>query len=1092
MFCEIKGKESRGLAKIIASDGTQLTVEYFFGPTDSARETVRINKSLARRTKLGANTRIYYLDDISGLWSVGRVIQDNEDGVEVRFANRNDVILAYDHLFVRCKRPIEDPTEYLANIITETPQYAEGRSEFLASYIRQRGAAWGVSALLSSVIELEPHQISVARRILNDPSQRYLLADEVGLGKTIEAGIVIRQAVLDDPKHHKVVVLAPTVLVHQWREELTIRFGLRDFLEDSVYVISQEESLAEIDSLLLEATMLVVDEAHHIAAETAGHFSSLYDCVRVRAQSIDRLLLLSATPVLRNEVGFLKMLHLLDPVMYPLGNEDVFREKIRHRQILAESVAMLDAQNALYLDEVLDELGNRLPDDQRLGELIERLRSVLALIPEEDDPDLAESLRILRAHISETYRLNRRILRNRRRHVKFVTPDRCGSEQIIVPETRLAAIESLIESWRISANGGDVDNNAYPDCGNSTKFYWELLDALLTDPGRIAVLCRVRLAELTKATANQLESEKQWLEELASLVDQETWIEHRLNHLTTLLPQMLAGRTKVVIFCSLESVADLVYQRLFSMLNKAVVRHSVSSEEGDKDNDDAPAWFGFNRDESVQVIVCDRKAEEGINLQGGSKLVIHFDLPLEPNRIEQRMGRVDRYGAGDAVKSFVVLDETSKYQHYWYTALNSALGVFNRSISSLQYLVESEMKVLVDAIFREGLDALHSLIERLGGADGAVEKELKLIDQQDALDEFAPLTEDELGDVFDVDAEWGAIRRATMGWANDTLLFGEMREGGQPNNNATDQAFRFHYRVPGQGGPATLIPLTGFLDDFMGALDYEDPRSTYRQPLSYPHCARRQGAVRNGYRLIRYGDEFIEALKSFSDLDDRGRSFAIWREVRRGYSEREPKFYFRFDFLVEASLDDAFSVLQHLGIYTETASAAVARRADGLFRPFVERVWVDEDGNEASSQSTEQFLDLAYDKHGAADGYIDTNLKPARFHKLIESAPEAFSNWKERCARLREAALAIVRTRQYLENAKKNALSQGKIEDETREAQLLTRIRTLTGVEAGAERNQLRMEEEISDSLYRGIISPSIKVDVAGVVIVAPFKFPNE
>ena len=314
MFCIVKGLEQLGPGKLIDLTGTQCLVEYFYSPDEAKRDVRTVPVTQIQRCRLGANTRIYYRDEMTGHWSVGRVRDDNGDGVMVRFADKNDGSCDYADVFVRCKRPIDDPVIYLAQGITETPQYAEARSRFLASYIRQRGAAWGISALLSSVIELEPHQISVVRRILNDPSQRYLLADEVGLGKTVEAGLIIRQAVLDDPKHHRIMVLVPKALVHQWREELTRRFGLKDFLDNSVLVTAQDESLEKIGAQLENATMLVVDEAHHVATAASEQYMRLYDCLKTHATSIDRLLLLSATPVLRNEVGFLRMLHLLDPV----------------------------------------------------------------------------------------------------------------------------------------------------------------------------------------------------------------------------------------------------------------------------------------------------------------------------------------------------------------------------------------------------------------------------------------------------------------------------------------------------------------------------------------------------------------------------------------------------------------------------------------------------------------------------------------------------------------------------------------------------------------------------------------------------------
>lgn len=1083
MFCIVKGIESLGRGKIIDQVGTNCLVEYFNSPDETQRYVRTVPISQIRPRRLGPNTRIYYLDELTKHWIVGRVKEDNGDGVIVRFTDQRDVSCNYAEVFVRCKRPIDDPVAYLANVITETPQYAEARSRFLASYIRQRGAAWGISALLSSVIELEPHQVSVVRRILNDPSQRYLLADEVGLGKTVEAGLIIRQAVLDDPSHHRIVVLVPKVLLHQWREELTCRFGLKDFLDDSVVILSQNESLAEINTQLQTATMLVIDEAHHVAAETNGNFSRLYDCLKAHATSIDRILLLSATPVLRNEAGFLRMLSLLDPVMYPLDDVDRFREKIHHRQVLAESVAMLDPQYALILEGVLDEVQSKLPNDQRLQELIRQLRPTLQGIPDENDPALIEAIRSLRAHLSETYRLHRRILRNRRKRVQFVTPDRAGATPVMVREKQLANLESLIEEWRIDASA-KISGGSATILG---QFHWRLLSALVAQPSLLFKLCAERLATVKVSPADSFPRESALLSEIVSAFDPDAWLSGRLDQLATLVQQHINGRTKIVIFCSDPGVADAVYEHLSYQHRSAVIRHSVLSDE---DNLEASSSTQFTRQDSVRIIVCDQMAEEGLNLQGGSKLIVHFDLPIDPNRIEQRIGRVDRYGAGDPVKSVIILDESSKYQLHWYTLLESSLGVFNRSISSLQYLIEGELQSLVAAIFAEGIDALTALKLRLGGPSGSVSMELKLIDQQDALDELMPLADVDLGDIFEVDDDWEEIRHATTYWANDTLLFQHFSDQQSVTDRILDPPFRFRYQVPGHGGPATLIPLSGFLDDFIGALDYEHPRSSSRQPLSYPHSARRQTAVRKNSRLIRYGDEFIEALKSFSDMDDRGRSYALWRHMRKDYSEIEPKIYFRFDFIVEVNISETEAELERLQMRTNTALAAITRRGDSLFPPFVNCIWLDENGFEPSADFVRQFLDLPYDKHGRNPRYVDTNLKSLRLRMLMNAAPDTFANWNLRCVRMRDIATTQLLARARLADSKQSALARGQVEDEVRHAQLRTRIQFLTGHEADVERERLAAEQAIAECLYRGIESPSIKVDVAGVVLLSATPYP--
>ena len=1083
MFCKVKGIESLGAGKVIDQTGSTCLVEYFSSPVEAKREVKCVPIGSILRYRLGANTRVYYLDPMNGHWLVGRVIQDTGDGVTVRFPDHMDASCDYADVFVRRKRAIDDPVAYLAQGITETPQYAEARSHFLASYIRQRGAAWGISALLSAVIELEAHQIGVVRRILSDPSQRYLLADEVGLGKTIEAGLIIRQAVLDDPRSHQILILVPSTLVRQWSEELTRRFGLRDFLDDSVHVLAQETSVAAINKLLTTATMLVVDEAHHVADPSSGRLTQLFECLRAHAATIDRVLLLSATPVLRNETGFLRMLHLLDPVMYPLDEEDRFRDKIKHRQLLAESVAMLEPQQALILDSILDELQAKLPDDERLHELIAQLRPILEGVPDENDPALIDAIGLLRAHLSETYRLHRRILRNRRKRIQLVTPDRAGSRPIDVEERQLAYLESSIEVWRVGACETAVGANA----NELAHFYWQLLSALLTHPDKIPDLCAERLDAIRHSATVAFPGEVAGLKDIASAVYPGAWIAARLESLSELIPQCLTSRTKLVIFCSEPMVADAVYAGLALRHAGAVVRHALIDDE--EDSQASPA-IQFTSQDKVRIIVCDRSAEEGLNLQGGSRLIVHFDLPIEPNRIEQRIGRVDRYGAGDPVKSFVLLDGGSRFQHHWYALVASALGVFDRSISSLQYLAEAELQPLVNAVFAEGLDALTALTQRLSGPQGTVAKELKLIDQQDALDELMPLAEVDLGEIFDVDADWQSIRDATTVWANDALLFAKYTEAQRATDPVPDPPFRFRYQIPGHGGPATLIALSGFLDDFLGALDYDHPQSSSRQPLSYEHCARRQTGVRKSSRLMRYGDEFIEALKAFSDLDDRGRSYALWRHMRNDFSEQEPKLFFRFDFLIEASLTQAEAGLAECEMKTATACAAMKRRGDALFPPFVDRIWVDEDGFEASADFVSRFLDLPYDKHGRDPRYVDTNLKTSRLRALMDAAPEAFANWGMRCSRMRDAAMGRLLARTQLAEAKKAAHARARIEDEIRHAQLRTRIQSLSGVQAILERRQLESEQAINAGLYQGIHTPSIKVDVAGVVFLSASPYP--
>ncbi len=91
--------------------------------------------------------------------------------------------------------------------------------------LKLRGAAQGMTALVSAGIDLAPHQVAAVRRVLTDPVQRYLLADEVGLGKTIEAGLIVRQHLIDDPAT-RVLIAVPDHLCGQWRSELETKLRM--------------------------------------------------------------------------------------------------------------------------------------------------------------------------------------------------------------------------------------------------------------------------------------------------------------------------------------------------------------------------------------------------------------------------------------------------------------------------------------------------------------------------------------------------------------------------------------------------------------------------------------------------------------------------------------------------------------------------------------------------------------------------------------------------------------------------------------------------------------------------------------------------
>ena len=132
---------------------------------------------------------------------------------------------------------------------------------------------------------------------------------------------------------------------------------------------------------------------------------------------------------------------------------------------------------------------------------------------------------------------------------------------------------------------------------------------------------------------------------------------------------LVRDNCKCVVFCSSPDTADRVAVFLRERLTEFVERPGRQVGA----NADA-ALRRFMEEPAHRVLVCDRHDEEGLNLQGGAKALIHFDLPLAPNRIEQRMGRLDRYGAGDAIRSFVLRCLDNPLERAWAALLSQGLG----------------------------------------------------------------------------------------------------------------------------------------------------------------------------------------------------------------------------------------------------------------------------------------------------------------------------------------------------------------------------------------------------------------------------------
>jgi len=250
----------------------------------------------------------------------------------------------------------------------------------------QRLARTPVNGLCGARVDLIPHQLYIANEVASRIQPRVLLADEVGLGKTIEAGLVIHSQLVRD-QISRVLVIVPEPLLHQWLVEMKRRFNLKFSIVDE---LMYEESLMSatdgnpfLDRQLVLTTLpvllsdpqieahaldagwdtLIVDEAHHLetpdqAADTPG-----YDCIAELAEVIPSLLLLTATPEQMGHQGHFARLQLLDP--HRFTDFEKFREEEANYRALADIATAIEKEKTLSADQqkMIDSLD--LSDEQK-------------------------------------------------------------------------------------------------------------------------------------------------------------------------------------------------------------------------------------------------------------------------------------------------------------------------------------------------------------------------------------------------------------------------------------------------------------------------------------------------------------------------------------------------------------------------------------------------------------------------------------------------------------------------------------------------------------------------------------------------------
>lgn len=485
-------------------------------------------------------------------------------------------------------------------------------------------------SLTNNRIEIEPYQIKAAYEILNSYDHRYLIGDEVGLGKTIEAGIVIEELIARE-RAERVLIVAPAPLTVQWQQEMREKFD-RNFViydrdtvrthrqshpnqnvwlqEDriitSVDFAKQDDMLEALRNLDKEWDVAVFDEAHHLTARRGSDDSvertERYKVGKAVADNSDALLFLTGTPHKGKSDQFYFLVSLLDPYRFshesqvnPDDLENLMIRRLKDEMYESDGTRMFPEKNIEALGVDMSPAERQLYDD-----VTEYIREYYDLAQQADNKTAGFTMVIYQKRlVSSIYAIQKSL------------------------ENRMRAIQN-------DAIAEDLPDDVA-----------ELVPRYSTEPETLTADERERVEKALDAvtlTVNRSRLQEE-LERVKSLWQQAKDIktDSKAQLLRQFVDDILAEDPdeKVLIFT--EYTDTLAYLR-----DDVFADHDVAQIYGDLNQERRRREMAKFEEEANLMLATDA-AQEGLNLQF-AHIMVNYDLPWNPIRIDQRMGRLHRYG----------------------------------------------------------------------------------------------------------------------------------------------------------------------------------------------------------------------------------------------------------------------------------------------------------------------------------------------------------------------------------------------------------------------------------------------------------------
>jgi len=714
-----------------------------------------------------------------------------------------------DALAFPSHRQDTDPLGQLRRYELHNPEWKKHRDVFVQSYSTLKSETFGLEDLINTRVLLMAHQAEVIARVLSTTHGRFILGDEVGLGKTIEASVILR-GLRRRYGDFKTLLVVPAALARQWWNELDSKFWLEfapwryfaenpraNFTHPGLLVTTEQLETDKALAKFIQARswgLLIVDEAHHISKSATLH-RALID-ISQRAQ---RALILSATPIQQRAEELFDLLLLMDPDHYHRMGAEGFHRLLEHQRPIRELIVLhLDTLTPDLFDgegfhESLQELAEKLSQDRVLADFSAGFSLSVPLTEQ------LEAARAILTYLSENYRVESRMIRNRRASlVREILPYRTVSlayayDPTEIEQTALAEVIDYVQTlcqvdatplmceWArliLAAAASsphaaihliDLRAKALAQKSKPVGDDVQLLRpaAPTQEPNRIEqIAARVApftgesdsLRRLIPALNRWKATEEDRAKDLAILKPSP---HHRVHQIVQAIDDWLKREpaVKLVLFTmwgeTLSWLADILRARYGA---QSVLRFHIGMESAALNE----SIDKFQEADERVFLLCDELGGEGRNLQIADA-IIHIDIPWTPAQIEQRIGRVDRLGRKGEVQSIIPYAK-DEVESDLFVLWNTIFELFSKTVSGMEIALEDVQNQLRFALRenpRIGIAQLHKRLEP------TLRSLRRVVDEERALERAAvnDIRRSAFRRVSEKFATGEEFRRAALGWA---------------------------------------------------------------------------------------------------------------------------------------------------------------------------------------------------------------------------------------------------------------------------------------------------------------------------------------